>query len=122
MKIYLAGPMRGIPEFNYPAFFTAAQLLRDAGHIVFSPAERDIDHHGGVNIGAGNHAGDEAVAAANHGFNLRKAMSDDAAFICNEADAIALLPGWEKSFGANAEWTLAKALGLRFVYLDGACP
>lgn len=117
MKVYLAGPMRGIPQFNYPAFFTAADWLRKEGHTVFSPAERDIERHGGINIAADNHTGDEAVAAAEHGFDRRKAMADDTAFICNEADAIALLPGWENSSGANAEWALAKALGLTIIYL-----
>lgn len=117
MKVYLAGPMRGIPRFNYPAFFAAAAMLRTAGHMVFSPAERDIERHGGVDIAANNLAGDEALAAADHGFDRRKAMADDTAFICNEADAIALLPGWENSSGANAEWALAKALGLKILYL-----
>ena len=36
MKIYLAGSMSGLPEFNFPVFFAAAAKLRDEGHIVFN--------------------------------------------------------------------------------------
>ncbi|MGB3485339.1 MAG: DUF4406 domain-containing protein [Mycobacterium sp.] len=53
MKIYVAGPMRGIPEFNFPAFHAAAAKLRADGHHVFNPAERDIETHG-VDISKGN--------------------------------------------------------------------
>lgn len=117
MKIYLAGPMRGIPEFNFPAFHTATARLRALGHFVFCPAERDIEKTG-VDISRGNEAGDNAVAEAEHGFNLREALKDDLEFICLHADAIALLPGWENSKGANAE--RATAIALNLLVLDAA--
>lgn len=112
MKIYVAGPMRGIPEFNFPAFHAATARLRAEGHEVFNPAERDIEHHG-VDISKGNAAGCEDLAAKQHGFNLREALKDDLEFICLHADAVAVLPGWEKSKGAQAEVATAHALGLR---------
>lgn len=108
--------MRGIPLFNYPAFHFAAAKLRAQGHEVFSPAERDIERHG-VDISQGNMAGDEALAAEHHGFNLREALRDDCEFICLHADAIVLLPGWERSKGAKAERALSIALGHQVVYL-----
>jgi hypothetical protein len=116
VKIYLAGPMRGIPECNFPAFFAATAELEAVGFEVFNPAARDNDHHG-TDISKGNATGDEALAAAQHGFNLREALGADLAWICAEADAIALLPGWENSKGATAEYATARALGLTVVEL-----
>lgn len=116
MKIYVAGPMRSIPFFNFPAFHAAAAKLRSQGHEVFSPAERDIAHHG-VDISEGNATGDEALATEHHGFNLRDALADDCDFICRHADAIAMLPGWERSKGAKAERALSIALGHQVIYL-----
>ena len=111
MKIYVAGPMRGIPEFNFPAFNAATARLRADGHIVFNPAERDNERHG-VDISKGNVLGCEDLAATEHGFDLRVALGEDLAFICAHADAVAVLPGWENSKGANAEIATARALGL----------
>ncbi|MDR3736081.1 MAG: DUF4406 domain-containing protein [Acidobacteriaceae bacterium] len=116
MKIYIAGPMRGIAEFNFPAFNAAAEKLRDDGHSVFNPAERDNERLG-VDISQGNDKGCETIAAVQHGFNLREALADDLAYICRHADAVAMLPGWEKSKGANAELATARALGLMEIYL-----
>jgi hypothetical protein len=119
VKIYLAGPMTGIPEFNYPAFHAAAAQLRAEGHEVFSPAEADNRRHG-VDISKGNATGDPKQAAAEHGFDRRIALAEDLAWICAEADAIAVLPGWENSKGANAELATAYALGLHVMLLKEA--
>lgn len=112
MKVYIAGPMRGIPLFNFPAFHTAADKLRSLGHEVFSPAERDNERHG-QDISAGNLEGCEDKAAAEHGFNLREALAEDLDYICRHADAVLMLNGWERSKGATAERAAALALGLK---------
>jgi Domain of unknown function (DUF4406) len=111
MRIYLAGPMRGIPNFNFPAFFAATAKLRKAGHTVFNPAERDNVRHG-KDISKKNPNGDEKLAAKQHGFSLRVALGEDLQWICEHGEAIALLPGWDKSKGACAERAVAEALGL----------
>lgn len=115
MKVYLAGPMRGIPNFNFPAFDYAAHKLRNEGFEVFSPAERDRDIHG-IKL-EDNATGDEDVAAKAVGFSLREALGADTAWIAANASHIALLPGWESSSGANAELALARALGLTVMWL-----
>jgi Domain of unknown function (DUF4406) len=116
MRIYLAGPMRGVPHFNFPAFHTAAAKLRSEGHEVFSPAERDIRVHGEA-FSKSSLAGDNDEAEREHGFNLREALADDLNWICLHADAVALMPGWSASKGANAERATAIALGLAIITL-----
>lgn len=118
-RIYVAGPMQGIPEFNFPRFNAVTACFRSGGHEVFNPAEKDTERHG-TNIGAGNMTGDIKEAIAKHGFSLRQALSEDCDFICLTANCIVLLPGWEKSNGAMAEHRLAVALqneGMEIIYL-----
>jgi uncharacterized protein DUF4406 len=117
MNIYLAGPMRGIPNFNFPAFDYAAEKLRVDGHFVFSPAERDRKAYG--NEIENNPTGDE-TKVANPSCTINDCMAADCQWICAFADAVALLPGWERSSGANAELALAKALGLTIIFLGKA--
>jgi hypothetical protein len=115
MRIYLAGPMRGIPNFNFPAFTFAATKLRAEGHEVFSPAEHDRDKHGPTL--ENNPTGDEILAIAQVGFSIREALGADSAWICANAEAVALLPGWSDSKGAVAEAALARALGIETIVL-----
>ena len=118
-RIYLAGPMRGIPQFNFPRFNAVAKALRANGHEVFNPAEKDNERHG-TDISAGNNEGSVEKAKATHGFSLRDALAMDLDYICHKATTLALLPGWEKSDGAQAEWRTAIALkgeGVDIIYL-----
>lgn len=106
MKIYLAGPMRGIKDFNFPEFFRWAKILRDEGNEVFNPAEK----------------GEETQATDNPDlqFDLafrRKVFKLDTSYICDHADAVALMPEWRQSRGAQAERALAEAIGLRIILL-----
>jgi hypothetical protein len=116
-RIYLAGPMSNIPEFNFPAFNAAAEKLRADGHFVFNPAERDIERHGGVDISKGNATGSQDHAVKAYNFSLADALIDDLTFIMRDCTAIALLPGWEHSAGANLEFATAKIFKREFMYL-----
>lgn len=107
MRIYLAGPMRGIESYNFPAFEAGAALLRAQGHYVFSPAENDCVRYGN------DFLNNPSV------FNLRATMEDDLRWICHYADAIALLPGWEESAGVKVERALADLLKLEVIYIGG---
>lgn len=107
MHVYISGPMRNIPEFNFPAFAAAAAELRAEGHNVFSPAERDLNE--GFDPTGMRGTSDELTACA---FNLRQALAADCEYICNVAQRIHMLPGWSRSTGATAERALGIALGL----------
>ena len=85
---YLAGPMRGYEEFNFPAFHAAADELRLDGWKVFSPAERDLAD----------------------GFDPKNDAAKDMAYymaidlpeVC-QSDTVFVLPGWKHSQGARLE-------------------
>jgi hypothetical protein len=89
-RIYIAGPMTGLPELNFPAFAAEAARLRAEGQEVVSPAE--------LNEGL-EHEGYEAC--------LRR---DIAQLVT--CDAVQLLRGWESSRGARLEWMVAERCGL----------
>ena len=99
MKIYIAGPMRGCPNWNFEAFDRAKIVWERGGHQVFSPA--GVDRALGYSQGQheNNHTG------------LRHVITMDVACIC-ASDYIGLLSGWEHSSGATVEVALAQFLDL----------
>lgn len=102
-KIYIAGPMSGIENYNKDAFIKADLFLTDAGWETFNP----IFHEASVRAQAGEITGQEAY---------RECLFIDLEWICKNADAIYLLKGWEKSYGSKAEHATAVALGLTIIY------
>jgi hypothetical protein len=106
-EIYIAGPMRGKPEFNFPAFFEADWRLQSEGWYVHNPAQFDIER--GLNvIGAKGEMGEIPE------FCIKKAMAENCKSIC-ESDAIYLLKGWKDSKGSQCEFILAQLIGLEVI-------
>ena len=104
MKCYLAGPMRGIPEYNFPAFFAAAEQLKKLGHEVWNPAEHD------VKLDNFNPKTDAVK-------DLKYYMKRDLPAVL-ESDAVVVLPGWEESGGAKLETRVAMTCGISVYDLD----
>jgi hypothetical protein len=96
-RVYLAGPMTGIADFNFPAFNAEADLLRSQGMSVLNPADHGI------------------VAGANWADYLRHDIAGLAS-----CERIHLLRGWSNSKGAQLEVTIANALGMAITYQEGA--
>jgi hypothetical protein len=94
MRLYLAGPMTGIKDLNFPAFHRAAASLRASGYEVVNPAEINCD------------------PTAGWAFCMRKDIAE-----LVTCEAIGLLPGWEKSRGAKLEHHIATQLGMKEVFV-----
>lgn len=104
--LYVAGPMRKRPEFNFPEFLRVDPILVRAGYDTINPAQKDLDQ-GFVPWG-----NDGFTETSDPSFSIRSVMKLDCSLICDRCDGIALLDGWWDSKGAKAEVALAEALGL----------
>jgi len=89
-KMYLSGPMTGLPDFNYPAFAAAATSLRDRGIDVVSPHE----------------------ALGGHGDRTREEYMREDLKQMLECHAVCLLDGYELSPGALLEIEVARQCGM----------
>lgn len=91
--IYISGPMTGIDNLNRELFNEAERLLRECGENPINP----------------------------HNFPEQKSYEEylmiDLEMIAMAADAVALLPGWEKSHGAKKELKTAIELGLEVILM-----
>ncbi len=92
-RLYLSGPMTGIPQHNHPELTRVAGILRKAGFDVDNPAEH---FDGDMNRPRSEYM--------NH--DLRVVI---------DRDAVVLLKGWSESAGCNAEMFTAWQCG-KLVY------
>jgi hypothetical protein len=92
-RIYIAGPMTGKPDLNFPLFHREAARLRAEGWHVENPAELCKDIAGQWNA----------------------CMRRDLAALL-KCEAILMLPGWEWSRGASLEHYIAQRLEMRVIY------
>jgi len=106
-KVYIAGPMSGIPQFNYPAFDAAAAILRAQDYEIQSPAEMDDPNirEAALASETGNFREFDGILERNghQPETWGDFLSRDVKLVADEIDAIVLLPGWEASRGARLE-------------------
>lgn len=100
--VYIAGPMTGYPEFNFPAFNQVAARLRDEGWEVINPAEKEEE----MRLDEESLKTGDAELAMAGGFDFRSAYLWDLTSVIN-ADAIYMLDGWDNSLGARGEHLVA---------------
>lgn len=108
-RIFLAGPMSGLPHFGHDQFDFYASELR-ALYTVASPADHDRQMHRDIATWPCYETGDVAAAVAN-GFDLAEAKWWCLTKVLS-ADVVALLPGWENSTGVALEKAVAEAIGI----------
>lgn len=90
-RIYIAGPMTGYDECNFPAFRAAADRLRAAGYEAVNPAEH---FNGRTDLPRETYLRADVILLA-------------------QCDGIAMLPHWQESRGAKLEYLLACELGMQ---------
>ena len=97
-KVYIAGPISGMPDYNKIAFASMADKLRDAGFDVVNPHDtcrKIVEEHEGS---------DKELWVKCMRADIKQLM---------DCDYITLLPGWEKSKGCRIEIALCRELGLK---------
>ncbi len=95
LRCYIAGPMTGLPEFNFPAFRAAEEWVRARGFEPVNPINNGLPKEAPWQL------------------HMRADIS-----MLVTCDAVALLPGWQKSRGASLEHHIAKRLGLNIFRME----
>lgn len=94
VRVYISGPMTGIPDLNFPAFFQAADKLAALGYEVVNPVTLNPDPN----------------------ISWAECMRVDIAALmtCN---SIYMLGGWQDSKGARLEYEIAANLDFEILEL-----
>lgn len=96
MKFYLAGPMSGIPQFNYPLFDKSAARLRERGLEIVSPAELD-------DAATRAHAMASLDGKGTGPNTWGDFLARDVKIVADQVQGVILLPRWYTSRGAKLE-------------------
>lgn len=123
MTIYIIGPMRGIPYYNFPAFDAMEKRLREEygpGVSIFNPASMDR----AAGLDPKDFPADYDWNSLPSGITLDEIVERDVHAILKATYYVAL-PGWEKSTGATAEkglldWKKATRLDPETLHVFGA--
>lgn len=102
-RVYVAGPMSSLPEFNYPEFKRRTDWLRSHDMDVICPTE----------VG-------ETLDGGRGGVIQQREYLRACIYALLQCNTIHLLPGWENSTGARCEAAIALSLGFTFVDEYGA--
>jgi hypothetical protein len=108
MRVYLAGPMTNIPQFNFPAFDAAEADLTSRGYDVVPP----FDLHDPI-VRPRCLASQDGAVDSVPGTTWGYALARDVEIIADhDIEAIVCMKGWERSRGARLEVFVARLLGL----------
>ena len=121
MKIYIAGPITGMPNHNEQAFADAERRLRENGEDPVNPftiANRLSTVYGEIQKSF------DALYSNPYSkeSELARRMIDMDIKELSKCDAIYLLPGWRKSKGTLNELQHARKLGLAVIDSEGINP
>jgi|SRR3981081_114925 len=105
MKYYIAGPMTGLPGFNFQAFDAVEARLRAAGVDAVNPAALDRRDYPGHDF-----SNNELPVDFDYNERLRIDLAE-----IQECTGVVLLPGWNYSKGAKIELAECLRLGLEIV-------
>lgn len=115
MRVYLAGPMADLPDHNAEGFRKATWHAKNMGWTVYNPHNTRPSHGGQLC------AGPEAPLILHRGLSHTRSCWLAASMAeMPRCDAVLMLPGWEASRGATAEWDHAVKSGMVIYYMpDG---
>lgn len=111
MKIYIAGKMRGIKDFNKQAFYDAESYLISLGHDAVNPFAIDVEM--GIDMTSPN--GDTSDIKGFTQDSLKEIICRDVDALL-ECDAVYMLESWRDSKGAKAERAIAQWAGIEVLY------
>ena len=92
-RIYISGPISGLPDNNRRAFDIMAAELRGRGCDVFSPVENGLPSD---------------APWSDHMRRDIKALMD--------CQSICMIAGWSKSKGARLEFDIARRIGMEVIF------